>query len=201
MQPLPSPNAAPIDWQRVALWHQDLVADRLDRIRAAFEAASLGRLEMIRSPVPSAPQAASNRFLLADWHAQRRGAVPPISAIDPVRLAPALGRILIVEPVEAGRDFRYRLFGSDLAALSGIEMTGKLLSAHPTAPEHVCFALAAYRMLQARPEPVLTVFEPPIAGYARWERIILPFAGPEGAVMRFMVGNVGFDRHGQEMHG
>jgi len=191
----------PIDWALVELWRQDLAQDRLERIRAAFLAGKIGGLDVVRSPAPAALRATANRFLLEYWLAHRRGAMPPVSAIDPVRLAPALGRILIVEPVEQGADFRYRLFGTDVAAVSGIEMTGKLLSAHPMPVELVSFGLALYRNLLARPEPVQTVNLPPTKLYSSWERIVLPFAGADGAVTRFLVGNTGFDQDGRELHG
>jgi|HubBroStandDraft_1064217.scaffolds.fasta_scaffold00163_5 hypothetical protein len=199
MRPLPSLRAAPIDWPRVERWEQDLAADRLDRIRTGFAAGGIGGLELARSPEPAALQGTANRFLLEYWLAEQQGAMPPASAIDPIRMRPALGRILIVEPIEQGWDFRYRLFGTLVAAVSGYDMTGKLLSAHPLAPEMVCFAFALYRGLLVRPEPVMTMNVPPMAHFARWERIVLPFAGPGGEVTRFVVGNVGFDRDGREM--
>ncbi|MGB8843875.1 MAG: PAS domain-containing protein [Aliidongia sp.] len=125
--------------------------------------------------------------------------MPPITAIDPIKLRPALGRILIIEPVDQGRDFRYRLFGTHIAAVSGYDMTGKLLSVHPMPLEVICFAFALYRNLLARPEPVMTVNTPPSAPFSRWERLVLPFGGADGEVVRFVVGNVGFDREGREL--
>ena len=188
------------DWLLIEQWHQDLMADRLLRIRGAFAAAGLGDLMVTRSPAPSAPKAASNRFLLNYWHSQCGGGLPPIAAIDPVRLAPALGRILVVEPVDHGADFRYRLFGTEIAAVSGIELTGKLVSEHPQGPEVVCLGIALYRAMMERPEPVLTVSIPYFAGFSRWERMVLPFTGRDGRVGRFVVGNVAFDRDGRELH-
>jgi hypothetical protein len=198
-RPLPSVLAKPVDWQRVELWQQDLEVDQLDRMRAGFAGANVGSLEFVRSPEPDRLQGPSNRFLLKYWREQGRGALPPIAAIDPIRMRPALGRILIVEPVEQGADFRYRLFGSHISALTGFEMTGKLVSAYPGAPELVCLALALYRSVLARPEPVMTMSTPPVAPYARWERIVLPFVDAAGAVTRFVVGNVAFDREGREL--
>jgi hypothetical protein len=163
-------------------------------------ASGIGALEVLRSPEPSMIQGNANRFLLEYWLEQRGdAAIPPIKAIDPIKMRPALGRILLVEPVEQGRDFRYRLFGTHVTALSGYDMTGKLLSQHPLPPELICLAFALYRNLLVRPEPVLTMNMPPLAPFARWERIVLPFAGPDGTVTRFVIGNVGFDRDGREL--
>jgi hypothetical protein len=189
----------PVDWSRVDRWQQDLSADRLERICTGFSSAGVGTIELARSPEPATLYGAPNRFLLEYWRAERQGALPPISAIDPIRMRPALGRILIIEPVDEGRDFRYRLFGTHIAAISGYDMTGKLLSVHPLAPELICFAFALYLSLMARPEPVMTLNVPPMAPFTRWERIVLPFGSADGKATRFVVGNVGFDRDGREI--
>lgn len=178
------------------------MAGTLGRIRAAFEPVGLGGLDVVRSPPPAALKAHANRFLLEDWLAQRKGgAMPPVSAIDPIRWLPALGAILLVEPVERGQDFRYRLYGSDVVAVSGYEMTGKRMTAHAVPAELICFGIALYRSVLERPEPVLTVNKPAMTAFSRWERIVLPFADATGAVTRFAVGNVGFGQDGRELHG
>jgi PAS domain len=193
----------PTDWLRVEQWHQDLMAGSLERIRAVFAANGLGGLEFMRSPAPAMVQAPANRFLLEYWLAEHGadGSLPPISAIDPVRLAPALGRLLVVEPVNGGADFRYRLYGSVTAGFVNFEMTGKLLSSHPLGPEVVCFGTALYRTLMERPEAVLTAHLPPLAKFSRWERLVLPFIGQDGTIRRFVVGNVPFGQDGRELQG
>ena len=195
--------SASTDWLRIERWHQDLLAGRLERIRAVFAANGLGGAELTRSPQPAMLLAPANRFLLEYWLSERGadGSLPPVSAVDPVRLAPVLGRLLVVEPVDGGADFRYRLYGSVTAAFVNLEMTGKLLSNHPVGPEMVCFGIALYRALMDRPEPVLTVFTPVIANYARWERLVVPFIGKDGTVRRFVVGNIPFGPDGRELQG
>jgi len=196
-------SAVSVDWLRVETWHQDMMAGRLERIRATFQANGLGGFDFARSPDPAELQAPSNRFLLEYWQSERGadGSLPLVGAVDPVRLAPVLGRLLVVEPVDGGADFRYRLYGSLTASFVNLEMTGKLLSAHPVGPEMVCFGMALYRALMERPEPVLTTFIPAIANYARWERLALPFLGKDGSVRRFVVGNVPFGADGRELQG
>ncbi len=193
--------AASTDWLRVERWHQDLLAGKLERIRAVFAANGLGGFEFTRSPVPEMLQAPANRFLLEYWLGQcgADGSLPPVGAVDPIQLAPALGRLLVVEPVDGGADFRYRLFGSKIASFINAEMTGKLLSHHPVGPEMICFGIALYRTLMERPAPVLTTFVPVIANYARWERLALPFIGKDGTVRRFVVGNIPFGLDGREL--
>ncbi len=202
-QSLLSDIAVPTDWLRIEQWHQDLMAGRLERIRAVFAANGLGGFEFAHSPTPAMLQAPANRFLLDYWLAQHGadGSLPPVSAVDPIQLVPALGRLLVVEPVDGGTDFRYRLFGSKIAAFINAEMTGKLLTDHPVGPEMICFGIALYRALMERPAPVLTTFVPAIAEYARWERLALPFIGKDGTVRRFVVGNVPFGEDGRELQG
>jgi hypothetical protein len=202
MQPMSSQVAGTVDWARIEAWRQDLEAGELDRIRAAFGPVGLGGLEVVRSPPPAALRAQANRFLLEDWLAQRKGAMMPmIGAIDPIRWLPALGAILLVEPIDRGRDFRYRLYGSDVVAVSGYEMTGKPMTAHAVPAELICFGIALYRTVLQRPEAVMTVNRPTLAAFSCWERIVLPFADATGAVVRFAVGNVGFGQDGRELHG
>jgi hypothetical protein len=51
--------------------------------------------------------------------------------VDPVRLKFILGRLILVDVIDDGADFRVRLHGSILANRIGFDMTGQLLSAHP----------------------------------------------------------------------
>lgn len=50
--------------------------------------------------------------------------MPLASEIDALEMRPALGYGMLVEPVDGGADFRDRLYGSNLAAVSGFDMTG-----------------------------------------------------------------------------
>jgi hypothetical protein len=199
IQPLQNAYLGVADRVPVEQWQEDLLADRLGRIRSILAANGLGTLDVVRSPAPSVPNAATNRFLLEYWLSERGDALPPVSAVDPVRLGPALGRIVVVEPVARGEDFRYRLFGTDVAAVAGYDMTGKMLSAHPLAPELAGLVMALYRVMMQRPEAVLTVNHPRFTGQVSWERIVLPFAGPDGAVKRFVVGHAAFGADGREL--
>src|SRR5690242_5495456 len=113
-------------------------------------------------------------------------------------MRPALGYIMLLDLVDGGRDFRYRLYGSIITAVSGVEMTGKLVSSHPASPYVVEFALAAYRATLARGVPLLTEHGPPTSvNTHEWHRLVLPLAGDDGAISRFLVGNLPIARNGQ----
>ncbi len=75
------------------------------------------------------------------WHADRRlshlldvwrqqcpgpGRLPPRLAIDPIALGPELlPYVALVEAVDDGRRFRFRLVGSQLAENAGLDLTGR----------------------------------------------------------------------------
>lgn len=75
------------------------------------------------------------------WHADRRlshllevwqqqypgpGRLPPRLAIDPIALGPELlPYVALIEAVDGGRRFRFRLVGSRLAQNAGLDLTGR----------------------------------------------------------------------------
>jgi hypothetical protein len=141
------------------------------------------------------------RFLLTHW-TELKGArrYPLCGQIDPFQLQPALGFIALVDVVDRGADFRYRLFGSKIALVSGFDVTGRLVSQHPASPYIVAFTLAAYRAVLQRGEPMATVHSPPPAvSTTVWHRLVLPLAGASGAIERFLVGNVPMMRDGRRI--
>src|SRR5260370_1292126 len=59
-------------------------------------------------------------FLPAYWQAlAETGELPHLKQIDPIALRPALGYVMLLDPVKGGGDFRYRLYGSQIASVSG----------------------------------------------------------------------------------
>ncbi len=138
------------------------------------------------------------RFLLRYWvDLAGERAMPAAAEIDAMEMRPALGYLILVDVVEEGHDFRYRLFGSTIAAVSGFDMTGKLVSHHLASAYIVEFALAVYRAVLARREPLLTEHGPPATvETTAWRRLVLPLAGPDGSVVRFLIGNLPISRSG-----
>jgi hypothetical protein len=102
--------------------------------------------------------------------------------------------------IAGGRDFRYRLYGSMIASISGFDMTGKLLSEHPASPYVAEFALASCRAAAQRREPVYT--ERHTVGTmrtSRWQRVALPLADDDGAVTRLLAGTAPIARDGRTL--
>ena len=105
---------------------------------------------------------------------------------------------MLLEPVEGDRDFRYRLFGSTLARVSGFDMTGKLMSSHPASQYAVEFAVAMTRACMRHGVPLYTERQP--VGTERtkcWPRLTLPLVDDTGSVARMLIGTVPVDSYGR----
>lgn len=184
-----------IDWRTVTAWRDLLLSDDLPRLIRAIEARGPRRLLFAWDPPISALDAPQNRFLMEHWRSHAAAGLPPVAIADPSLMRPALGYIVLAEPT--GDDITYRLFGSTLVSVSGFDMTRKRLSEHPAGPPIIEAGLAAYLAVRRRALPLLWRSEPEQAAYtASWERLILPLAGPDGTVARFIAGNVPFDSGG-----
>jgi PAS domain-containing protein len=196
---LPTPPAARLDRQRVERWTAAIGAGDEAVMRSDFAAIGARGPAIVWRPPVERPGAPQLRFLLRYW-LDLRGArpMPLATEIDALEMRPALGYIMLVDVMEGGRDFRYRLYGSIIAAVSGIEMTGKLVTNHPASPYVVEFALAGYRAALARGEPLLTEHGPPTnVNTHAWHSLVLPLAGGDGKINRFLVGNLPIARNGQ----
>jgi hypothetical protein len=147
-------------------------------------------LEQLRSEPP--------RHVLAHWSSLAAGhRLPGYRDVDPVDLRPALGYVLLLDVIEGGQDFRYRLFGSAIGSVSGFDMTGKRLSEHPASAYVTEFSLAVGRAAVRRREPIYTVRRPVGAQDTNlWERLVLPLAGEDDSVARLIVVATPLDRSG-----
>lgn len=131
------------------------------------------------------------RDLLAYWEALPGGPRFPLaSAIDPLQMRTVLGLVMLLEPVDGGRDFRYRVYGTGIAERSGIDVTGQTVGAIAENPLPDYF-LASYRACLSRPEPLHIQHVPPDRVHVEhWDRLILPLDDGQGQVSRLIVGNV-----------
>jgi hypothetical protein len=128
--------------------------------------------------------------LLDYWRAlPRTGDLPAVETIDPTALVFILGWLMIIDPIDGGADFTYRLYGSSIAEVMGRDLTGCKLS--DSFPGVAAFTSGVYRDVMRDRRPVLTRHTPPRRiAVSRWERLILPFAGADDGVARFLVGAV-----------
>lgn len=116
--------------------------------------------------------------------------------IDPNDLVPALGYLALVD-VEEDDDYRYALFGSKIARVSGIDMTGKTLSNFETTDDVKTFVWACYQVAGELRQPLYTIHQaPPEITVSQWHRVILPL-GRGGQITRFLVCSVPITEDGQ----
>jgi hypothetical protein len=132
------------------------------------------------------------RFLLAYWNGLSAGrSFVTADQIDPLDMWPALGFIMLVDVVDDGVDFRFRLYGSAIVQSVNMDVTGKLMSEVQLGGVVMDFFYAVYRAVLIRPEPLFTEHVPPEEiGVKFWHRLMLPLVGEDGKVCRVLVGNM-----------
>lgn len=69
------------------------------------------------------------RQLEVFWQAKTEGRpMPARPDIDVIELRPWLGNLILLETIDAGADFRYRVYGTNLVTYFGRDLTGDLVS-------------------------------------------------------------------------
>lgn len=182
----------------------DEVVDRMvEEIVASDASATAVRLFVDRGrpgplvrwrPQPADLPHDGHRFLLAQWQQACGGrTMPPVSAIDPFTLRAVLGALLILDVLDGGADFRFRLYGTAVAEAMRFDWTGRTVDETRRALKGPgqAFYKAVYRALLRRPEPVYTVNAAMIVFRNRaWGRLLLPYGdAATGTVQRILVGN------------
>lgn len=126
-------------------------------------------------------------FLLEWWLQARDGtAAPPVEVVDPFALRPALGHLSLLDVIDGGADFRYRVHGSLTAARARWEWTGRRVSEIDTPLRF--FFLVNYRAVTRRRQPLFSTHTPPAeVRMTAWHRLILPL-GRHEEVERLLVG-------------
>ena len=122
-----------------------------------------------------------------EWWNQARGdtfAASP-DAVDPIELRSILGYLAVLDVLDGGENFRYRLYGSAIMNEPGKDLTGLLLTDIWT-PLRAFFTIT-YRAVVQRKEPLYTQHEPHHSLKMQvWDRLILPLSNT-GDVERLIV--------------
>lgn len=164
------------EWDDASLWSlaERLANDDVGACDAMLEALGGPRPVLSWSPSGKTLPEALLSFLMEWWDAARGDAfAPPVEAVDPHFLRPALGHLSLLDIVDDGADFRYRIHGSLTAARSQWEWTGRLVSTIDTPMRF--FFLVNYRAVLRRPEPLFATHSPPVhVRMTAWHRLILP---------------------------
>jgi hypothetical protein len=180
-----------VDWDRIERWKTLLQDNDPTELQALFRANGARGPSIEWDPPVDTIRQMPMRFTLDLWHQAAALGLPTTQFVDPIALAPALGYLLLVDVIDGGHDFAYRLFGSRVSAVSGFDMTRKKLSDHPASPYIREFSMALYRAAIIRREPVWSHYGPAMAiSTAAWERIVLPLVDDGGTICRFLVATV-----------
>ncbi len=115
----------------------------------------------------------------AYWRARRPadGRMPARADLDPVAMKRWLGNLSILDVVDGGDDFVFRLYGSVLAQIVGFDMTGKSASSYPGGRQDVL--INSYRAAVAARRPLLSAVIVRFTGRPismAWERVVAPLA-------------------------
>ena len=132
------------------------------------------------------------RTLLEIWidERDRIGRLPHPDWVEPERLLFAIGYLMVLSVVDGGRDFRYRLYGTEISRRFMRDLTGHLVSEVPFRMSRLFF-LAVYKAACIRKIPIFTEHAPPSSVNATsWSRMILPLSTDGETVDRFLVGNI-----------
>ncbi len=192
------PGAKVLNWPRIDEWTSLVLGDDIAAIAAVFQQHGAGTPEAVRNPTPEQIPPGPLRFLAMHWQTIAAGSLPHLSEIDPFKLRPALGYLMVLEPIEGGCDFRYRLYGSAIARISGFDMTARRASEHPASAYVSEFGIAVYRATLTARMPIYTTRRPVGAELAmRWHRLTLPFVDDSGTPARILAGTAAIDPGGR----
>ena len=172
--------------------HESVVREDFNALGHFYADLGMPTPRIIWSPKAEELEQAQLQFLLTYWRGLRDDAGRVnVGCIDALDMRPALGYLMLLDVLDDGTDFRYRLYGSVIAQHANFDMTGRRLSELKPDQGVGAFFHVVYRAVLARPEPVYTEHAPPPKIRVKlWYRLILPLFGDDGAVCRLLVGNI-----------
>jgi hypothetical protein len=188
----PAPEIDRLRPEIVEAWTEALVSGDLTAMQKSFKSRGAWGPKILWNPQPGNLPHEPMRFLLEHWHRLRGARTIPLARdIDALSLRPALGFVSLLDVVDGGTDFRYRLFGTIPSAVSGFDMTRRLLSQHRASAYMVEYFIATYRAILRRAEPLCTEHRPPATIMTNaWHRIALPLGDDDGSITRFLSANI-----------
>lgn len=168
---------------------ESLIAGDSLLIQQFFQSNGLAPPVVTWEPTGGDVASKSFKFLIDHWRSALDSRTwPSEDRIDPVDLRPALGNLLVCEPLEDLSDFRIRLYGSRLALEMGRDLTGSYISDVDPGSYTTTFYLACYRAVVVKGQPLFTQHLPSSTSFATdIKRLLLPF-GREERVNRILVG-------------
>lgn len=136
------------------------------------------------------------RRWLADLAAGHR--VPGEEILNYPEVAPLLRNLMLLEVIKDDPyklDYRYRVYGAEIAKAYGQDMTGRLTSEFPSGV--ASFFAELYETAILRKIVIHSLHTPPMSvNVTKWERLIFPLGDPE--VKWLLVVNIAKGRRRQE---
>lgn len=150
-------------------------------------------LSLVLDPAELSPQLGAVK---AYWDAKRGvRAMPRRADIDPVELRAHLPCIGLVDVLDDGRDYRFRLLGTEFARLFGRDSTGKTLSEvyGDGDPEVLRWMMASYADTLRTKRPVLRsgTMRAVKKDFIRCDSLLLPLS-EDGARANMILGRTVF---------
>lgn len=130
------------------------------------------------------------------WRAKAGDRPAPSRAdFDIVDLRPWLGFLVLIDVIDGGVDFFYRVYGTGITAFYGNDLTAKRLSDVEPAIQALVFA--EYRRAVQTMRPLYVVRRPRIRREEAWvARVILPLSRDGTTVDQILVGFQAIDSAG-----
>lgn len=137
------------------------------------------------------PSSAALTELVAYWESKRHGAaLPTRSAIEPTEIPRLLSKVFLVEVLDGGEDFRYRLAGTEVDSLHGQSLSGKRVG-DISSPEVASLVRRQYQEAVAAAAPschaIRVLAED--GKYWSYERVLLPLT-TDGRTISLLLGGV-----------
>ena len=139
------------------------------------------------------------KWMYEYWQAKRMGReMPRRSDFDPLEMRSVLGNLCLVEvTADAPRRYLFRVDGSNLANITGFDLTGKFADQLPDA-EYRDYVLALYDRVVAARAPVILVSDEDWAGVGmRVESVTMPFS-TDGARVDYLLDAVFPTKHRED---
>ena len=117
--------------------------------------------------------------------------LPLASAVDALDMPRVLGFLMLLDVVDDGADFVYRVYGSKISEVVGFDSTGKRVSETKPHPVTRQMFLAVYRAVYKSGRPIYTEHDPTMnIAVVTWNRLVLPLVDDQGRIIRILAGNV-----------
>ena len=129
------------------------------------------------------------RGLFEYWESRRYGRDMPLRPdIDVLDLGPWLGNLMLIDVLDDGREFRYRVYGSILAQYYGRDLTGK--TTEEVRPEARDLVRQEYRAVLADRLPSLVQRDRQVKHRTmRVAKLVLPLSSDGAALDMLLVGS------------